>query len=279
MKAFISVDLEGITGTTDAREMAPGDDYEIARRWMTGEANAAIRGAFAGGAEEVVVCDSHSSARNLLLDELDPRAKLIRGRHKPRRMVQGLDSSFGAALLVGYHGRAGAAPGVLNHTWVGKELHSLRIDCEPAGEIALVSSVCSHFGVPVALVTGDDVACAEAEALLPGVSAVAVKRSIDRYAIETDHPSVSAERVEAAAEAAVRGTEAIAGSPSPTPVELELEWNSTSIAAFCSLVPGVEITDDPRTVRWSAPDILQALDVFIVCVTLAGASAEQEPYA
>jgi D-amino peptidase len=279
MKAFISVDLEGITGTTDAREMAPGDDYEIARRWMTAEANAAIAGAFAGGAEEVVVCDSHSSARNLLLDELDPRARLIRGKHKPRRMVQGLDESFGAALLIGYHGRAGAAPGVLNHTWVGKELQNLRIDGEPAGEIALVSRVCAHFGVPIVLVTGDDVACAEAEFILDEVETVAVKRAIDRYATETDHPSVSTERIEAAARTAVRGASVHRAIPSPSPVRLEVEWNSTSIAALCCLVPGVEPAADPRTVSWSAPDILQALDLFIVCTTLARTSGQQEPYA
>lgn len=279
MKVFISVDLEGITGTTDTREMAPGDDYETARRWMTGEANAAIRGAFDGGALEVVVCDSHSSARNLLLDELDPRARLIRGRHKPRRMVEGLDESFDAAMLIGFHGRAGAAPGVLNHTWVGKELQNLRIDGEPAGEIALVSRVCAHFGVAVALVTGDDVACREASELLGDVETVDVKRSIDRYAIETDHPSVSATRIEAAAKKAVEARAGLDSEPSPTPVELEVEWNSTSIAAFCCLLPGVEPADDARTIRWSAPDVLQALGVFIVCATLAGASAEQSPYA
>jgi D-amino peptidase len=279
MRVFISVDLEGVTGTADAREMAPGDDYEAARRWMTAEANAAIAGAFEGGATEVVVCDSHSRARNLLLDDLDPRAKLIRGRHKPRRMVEGLDSTFAAALLVGFHARAGAGPGGLNHTWVGRELQNLRIDGEPAGEIALIARICRHHGVPIALVTGDDVACAEATALLGEVETVAVKRSIDRYAVETEHPSVTTARIEAAAKRAVEGAAELEVEPEPGPFEMQVEWNSTSIAALCALVPGVEVADDPRVVGWRAADAQEALDVFIVLTTLAAASAEQAPYA
>ena len=215
MKVFVSVDLEGITGTADAREMSPGDDYEAARRWMTREANAAIAGAFDGGATDVVVCDSHSRARNLLLDDLDPRATLIRGRHKPRRMVEGLDETYDAALLIGFHARAGAGPGVLNHTWVGRELQALRIDGEPAGEIALIARICAHHGVPITLVTGDDVACSEARALLGEVETVAVKRSIDRYAVETEHPSVSAPRIEGAAKRAVAAAGAAEIEPRP----------------------------------------------------------------
>jgi D-amino peptidase len=279
MRVFVSVDLEGVTGTTDAREMSPGDDYETARRWMTAEANAAIAGAFEGGAGEVVVCDSHSRARNLLLDELDPRAKLIRGRHKPRRMVEGLGPTFAAVLLVGFHARAGAGPGVLNHTWVGRELQNLRIDGEPAGEIALISRVCRRHGVPIALVTGDDVACAEAEELLGEIETVAVKRSIDRYAVETEHPSVTTGRIEAAAKRAVEGLAGLQAEPDAGPLEMEAEWNSTSIAALCALVPGVEVAADPRVVRWRAADAVEALDVFVVLTTLAAASAEQAPYA
>lgn len=279
MKVFISVDLEGVTGTADPQEMRAGrDGYEAARRWMTSDANAAIAGAFEGGASEVVVCDSHGSARNVLLDDLDSRVRLVRGLHKPRRMVQGLDGTFGAALLIGYHARAGAGPGTLNHTWVGKELHELRLDGEAAGEIALVAMVADHFGVPVVLVTGDDVACREADARLPDVRSLAVKRAVDRFSVDTDHPAVSARRIHEAAAESVEAAARAGIEPAPRPVDVEIEWNSTSIAQTCALVPGVEIGATPRTTCWRAPDALQALDVLVVATTLAVAVGQQAPY-
>src|SRR5918992_6153816 len=127
------------------------EDYPIARRLMTGDANAAIAGAFDAGATEVVVCDSHGPARTLLVEELDSRATLVRGLHKPGKMVEGLDSSFDAVCLVGYHARAGAAHGILNHTWLGKEIQDVWLNGEPAGELRLVAAVAGHFGVPVVL--------------------------------------------------------------------------------------------------------------------------------
>jgi D-amino peptidase len=279
MKVFLSVDLEGVTGTVDPQEMRAGrEGYEAARRWMTSDANAAIGGAYDGGATEVLVCDSHGSARNLLLDDLDKRARLVRGLHKPRRMVQGLDASFGAALLVGYHARAGSGPGALNHTWVGKELHELRINGEPAGEIALVATVAGHFGVPVALVTGDDVACQEAEALLGDLRTVAVKRAVDRFSVDSEHPRVTADRIRAAAADAVATADRLRPVDAPEPIELEIEWSSTSIAQLCALVPGVQIAETPRTTRWEAANILEALDVLVVTTTLAVAVGDQAPY-
>jgi D-amino peptidase len=279
VKVFVSVDLEGVTGTTDPQEMrAGGDGYDAARRWMTSDANAAIAGAFDGGASEVIVCDSHGSARNLLLDELDPRARLVRGLHKPRRMVQGLDASFGAALLVGYHARAGAGPGVLNHTWVGKELHEVRLNGEPAGEIALVAMVADHYGVPIALVTGDDMACREADTRLPDVRTVPVKRSVDRFSVDTDHPVAAAERIRDAAADGVRAAAGRQRNPGSGPVEVEIEWSSSSIAQTCALIPGVEIGGTARTIRWEASDALQALDLLVVTTTLAVAVGQQAPY-
>lgn len=268
-----------MTATADPQEMHAGrDGYESARRWMTSDANAAIAGAYEGGASDVLVCDSHAPSRNLLPEELDPRARLVRGAYKPRRMAAGLDASFDAVLLVGYHARAGSGPGVLNHTWVGKELQSLRIQGEPAGEIALISLVAGHFGVPVALLCGDDVACREAEDLLDGVRTVAVKRSLDRFAVESLHPERAATEIRTAAAEAVRAADSINPAVSPEPVTLEIEWSSTSIAQTCALVPGVEIGGDSRTTRWRAASILDALDVLIVTTTLAVAVGQQAPY-
>ncbi|MDP6801357.1 MAG: hypothetical protein FI707_00800 [SAR202 cluster bacterium] len=129
-KAFISVDMEGISGVVHGDHTGrSGQDYELARRLMTLEANAAIEGAFEGGADEVVVNDSHGTMRNLLPELLDQRAALITGSPKPLAMMAGLDGSFDAALCVGYHGRAGTR-GILDHTIHGGVVHDIRINGE-----------------------------------------------------------------------------------------------------------------------------------------------------
>lgn len=278
MRVFLSVDLEGVTGVTDVNEMSAGRDaYASAQRLMTADANAAIEGALAGGADEVVVCDSHNQARNLLVEELHPAAVLVRGQFKPARMMEGLDASFAAALFVGYHARAGSDPGVLNHTWIGKELIDVRIGGEPAGELHLNALVAGAHGVPVVLVTGDDVACREAEGVVAGVRTVAVKRAIDRFAAAVEHPSRTGPRIRAAAEEAVRARTEIDPLRVEGPVELAVEWASTHVAKACSLIPGVE--QDGRVSRYRAPDVLTLRDVFVVMTTVAVATSHQPPYA
>jgi D-amino peptidase len=126
MKIFVSVDMEGISGVTDPEDVLPGrSGYEAGRALMTRDTNAVIGGAFEGGAEDLVVNDSHDGMRNLLVEDLDRRVRVIRGYHKPQAMVEGLDGSYHAAFFVGYHGRAGTHAGILNHTFMGKELHDV----------------------------------------------------------------------------------------------------------------------------------------------------------
>ena len=149
MKVFISVDMEGITGITDPEDVLPkGQDYGRGRVFMTGDANAAILGAYDGGATEVVVNDSHWTMRNLLLEQLDPRARVIKGLHKPMCMVEGVDDSFDAAVFIGYHSCAGTEHGVMNHTLLGKEVQNFMLDGKPIGETRLNALLCGHHGVP-----------------------------------------------------------------------------------------------------------------------------------
>ena len=167
MKVFISVDMEGVTGITDPEDVLPdGADYARGRRFMTADANAAIRGAFDAGATEVLVNDSHWTMRNLLLEDLDPRARMIKGLQKPMCMVQGLDASFDAAVFVGYHSCAGTEHGVLNHTLLGKEVQNLLLNDEPIGETRLNALIAGELGVPVVFVAGDDAVCREARDVL-----------------------------------------------------------------------------------------------------------------
>src|SRR5216110_3204078 len=183
MKVFVSVDMEGVSGVTDPEDVLPnGAEYQTCRRYMTGDANGAITGAYDAGAEAVLVNDSHWIMRNLLVHDLDKRAKVIKGFHKPLCMLQGLDDSFDAAVFVGYHSCAGTEGGVLNHTLLGKEVQNLFLNGEPIGETRLNSLLAGHWGVPVAFVAGDDAVCREARSVLgEDLPTFAVKDGIDMF--------------------------------------------------------------------------------------------------
>src|SRR6266536_481168 len=177
-KVFISIDMEGIAGIAHRQQVTRGmGDYSIGRELMTGEANAAIDGAFEGGATSVVVNDSHGDMFNLLQERLDPRAELILGSPKvPLSMMQGFGADFDVALFVGYHAAAGTEGAVLDHTYSGRLLYDVRLNERSVTEAELNAAYAGAHGVPVGLVSGDDKICAQAAARLPGLRTVVVKR-------------------------------------------------------------------------------------------------------
>jgi D-amino peptidase len=183
-RVYISVDMEGISGINgDNQTSAAGAEYGRGRKLMVEDANAAIRGAFAGGATEVVVNDSHGSQRNLLPEDLDPRVRLISHSFKRHGMMEGLDSTFDAIIFVGYHAKAGSPRGVFAHTGSGV-LADLQINGQSVGEGGMNAFLARWYGVPVVMVTGDDVAIEEQKATVPGVRGVVVKRAINSRAVE-----------------------------------------------------------------------------------------------
>jgi D-amino peptidase len=206
MKVFISADIEGITGVIDSElQTGPaGRDYDRARRLMTQDVNAAISGAFDAGATEVVVSDGHgaSNNRNLLLEELDPRAEAVVGSPKPLTQMEGIDSTFGLCMLVGYHARMGSH-GILSHTISGGTVANVWINDTLVGETGINSLLAGAFGVPVGLVTGDQCVSAEAKALMPWVDTVIVKHAITRSSARCLSPARTKAMIHDAAVAAV----------------------------------------------------------------------------
>src|SRR5262249_37109567 len=190
VKVFISVDMEGVSGITDPEDVLPdGADYQRGRVFMTGDANAAVLGAYDGGADEVLVNDSHWIMRILLLEELDPRARKIKVFHKTLCMVQGLDESYDGAVFIGYHSCAGTEGGVLNHTMLGKEIQNIYLNGEPTGETRLNAAFAGHFGVPVLLVAGDAAVCDEARRGLGDIETGAGQDGVDKFRAKHLHPS------------------------------------------------------------------------------------------
>jgi D-amino peptidase len=285
VKVLISVDMEGISGVATRRETATGwpagagkgDDYERARQWMTADANAAVAGACAAGATEVLVADAHDGMLNLVWESLDPRADLIRGYEgRPAGMFAGVASDFAAVLCVGYHARVADGRGVLAHTYSGPDiLWDIRVNGEPASEARFNAAVAGELGVPVALITGDDVICAETRTWLPAVEIATVKYALDRFTARCLSQPRALELIQQAAKRAVERASEMQPYRLSLPIELEMVFNDSSLAASAARIPGAERRGD-RVMSYSAPSAQEAYDVCSVALDLAGAVARRE---
>jgi D-amino peptidase len=275
MKILISCDMEGISGIVDWEQVTPGkDEWKRGRKLMVGDVNAAINGAFVGGAEAVTVSDAHWHGRTLEAEDLDPRAKLHSGSPSPFSMIQGIDDQPGYAALVfvGYHAMAGATKGVLCHTWSDNVLNVWLNDV-PVGEIGLNAGVAAHYGTPVIAVTGDRAACLEAQTLLgTEVEVAVVKLGTGRYAAELLPLNEAREKI---CEAVARGVTKLKSGQGAkpytvgTPVRLGLEFKFPHQTDRAYLLPGSRRLSGTR-LDYTAGDMVTAMRAFRAMVTLAG---------
>lgn len=204
MKILISTDIEGVAGVFHPEQTRPGNgEYERARAWMTREADAAARGAFAAGAEAVWVNDSHGGFRNLLPDLLDPRVRLVLGKPRYAGMMSGIEQGCDGVLMIGYHGRA-QGRGILAHTINSGAFAGVSLNGIELGEAGLYAALAGEAGVPVLMASGDDVFVEETSALMPWVRFVATKRAQGQGSGESMTPAAACEAIGAAAQAAVR---------------------------------------------------------------------------
>jgi D-amino peptidase len=268
---YVSVDLEGVGGLCTRSEVYDLDrgspDFQRSQRLMTDEVNAAVEGAYAAGAEAVLVNDSHGSMRNLLLDRLDPRAEVVRGNVKEGVMTAGLDDTFDAALLLGYHARAGM-PGVLAHTLSGAQLVEVRLDGEPIGEIGLSGVSAQEAGVPVVFLSGDDHACAEAREFLGAdLRTFATKRAIDRSSARLLPPETCCAGIRDGVRDAL-AVRPVKPEPATSSHVLRCTWRSTTAAHVASWVPGVTRVDESTT-EMTVDSVRSGVDLLVVMLLAA----------
>lgn len=258
MKVYISADIEGVTGVVSwAQAGGPSDskyDWDFARRMMTHDVNAAIRGARAAGAEEIVVKDSHNTSKNLLIDQLEDDVELISGMGSGvGGMMCGLDASYDACFLVGYHAMAGTAAGIMEHTITGI-IHRYWINNMPAGEIAMSAAAAGVLGVPLVMVSSDSAGCAEAAQLIPGIATSVVKTGIGRYMGQLKHPSVTSKLITDAAQdglKALRGGHIKPWRPAE-PVTVKMEFNRSEEADVVAMLPNA-VRLDGYTIEIASP--------------------------
>jgi D-amino peptidase len=266
MKVYISCDMEGISGVVAGKQtQMDGEEYKRAQKLMTGEVNAAIEGALAGGATEVLVNDSHGSMRNILIEELNPSAQLISGSPKPLSMMQGIDGGFDAAFFIGYHAQAGTAYSVLDHTYSGI-VYQVSLNGHPVGETGLNAALAGCFGVPVVLVTGDKLLVKEAKALLGTVEGVAVKESYGRYAAKCLVPKEACQLIREAAQRALsREGQPFVVEP---PITLTVDFTSSAHLDMAELIPGTNRVSG-RRIEFIHDDMLTIYKVWRAMLKLA----------
>jgi D-amino peptidase len=258
LDVYISIDMEGVAGIVTREQVVagPGEPYRRSCELMTREANAAVAGAIAAGAQRVIVNDSHGRMANLDPELLDRRAECSVGYPKPFSMMAGINPRFAAALFIGYHGGAGSAPAIQDHTYSPRVFRALRLNGVRQTETSLNAALAGHFGVPVALVTGDEATCAEARALLgPDLPTVATKAAFGSEAAYSLHPALVRERIEQATREALPRVSAGHLQPYvvPAPYTLECETTTTLAADYASTIPGVE-RPAARTLRFAHDD-------------------------
>ena len=253
MKIYIHTDLEGVTGI-DCIEMMARDHerHEEALRNLMADLNAAVDGAYAGGAEHVTVLDSHAGGGNFILDLLDERAE---NDTKPNKKWWGiLDDSYDATFFIGAHAMAGTMNGFLDHTQSSATWYNYSVNGRRMGELAQWAMVAGAFGVPMAMVSGDEAACVEARQFFQPLETATVKRGIGRNRAQLVDPEEARERIRQAARQAVAIIPETRPFAPTKPMEIILELMR---ADYCDAATGRGVERiDARTVRKVTSDCL-----------------------
>lgn len=297
MKVFISFDMEGVAGISDWSQCrGPGQPYEEGRRLLLGEVNAAIDGALAGGATEIVCNDSHGTMSNLDPAQLHGQASYVSGRHKPLYMMQGLDAAADVVFMVGYHGSISGQGSVLSHTYNPAVISHVSLNGSRAGESGINALAALACQAPVGLITGDQHTIAEADPFLPDAERVVVKESFTRFGAASLHPEVARELItDAARRAVVRAAHrpsqvreitasppgerelavpalAVLGPPAISlPATLEVHMQTADMAEVGSWVRGAERTG-VRTVSISGVDPMAMFRSFVAVIYITRVS-------
>jgi D-amino peptidase len=264
LKVYVSVDMEGISGTVTSDQLGPeAFEYARFREFMTREALAAVQAAREAGATEVLVCDSHGNGENLLVELFPPDVRIVRSWPRAQGMMAGLDDTFDAAMLIGYHASTDNPRGVRAHTFRSALYTHVALDGKPISEGSFAAAVAGSYGVPVVLVSGDDVMIAELRAQTGGAfEAAEVKKSLGFHSANTLPPAGAQALIAAKAKTAL----ARRGEMKPFrlgngPFALEIAFKHYLMAEVVSYLPGVERTD-AHGIRYRLRDLSEVANFF-----------------
>lgn len=276
MKVHITADMEGIAVLShDEQTDLKGFDYGRMRELMTAEVQAAIEGAKAAGANEILVCDAHDTGRNILTEKLDDDVEVIHGNPYDLGMMSGIDSSFEASIQIGYHSMRHTHAGTLGHTFT-YSIAGLWLNGVKVGESGLSAALAGHFGVPLVFVSGDAHAVRQAKELVSGVVGVATKTGIGLYAVRTLVPRRACDLIRKGVQLAIERRDRIRPFVVKRPVRMDVEFERPLMAQYASRIPMTKRVDI-KTVSFKAKDMLQAFEVFEVMNQVASYAKNEGP--
>jgi D-amino peptidase len=259
LKVYISADMEGIAGVVTNEQLNPqGFEYERFRGFMTNEVLAAIEGARAAGATEILVSDSHGNGQNLLIERFPKDVQIVRAWPRPLAMMQGIDATFDAVLFVGFHSSTTYPEGVRAHTMSSANLADVRLNGVSVPEAGLDAAIAGHFKVPVAMISGDDAAVKEAQALLGPIEGAVVKWNYGFHSARTLTPEASCDRIREAAQKGLARLAQMKPYVLTTPVTLDVRFKNYRPAEVLAYLPIVERTD-AHAIRFRGKDMLETI--------------------
>ena len=257
LKVLISVDMEGITGVVTADQLGPtGFEYQRFREIMTSEALAAVEAAKEAGATEVVVTDAHGNGLNLLIEKFPADVRIIRSWPRPLMMMEGIDSSFSAAVFIGYHASTTNPQGVRAHTISSANLAAVMLNGVEVPEAGINAAIAGHFGVPIVAISGDDAAVAEAQRLIGPMEGAVVKRAISFHAANTLTPEAGRALIKEKVKAGLAKRASLKPYLVRKPVQLDITFKSYTPAEIVAYLPGVQRIN-AHTVRFTGRDVLE----------------------
>jgi len=258
LKIFISVDMEGIAGAVTNDQLGPGGfEYERFREFMTAEALAAVNAARAAGATEILVGDSHGNGQNLLLERFPPDVRIVRSSPRPLSMMEGLDSTFDAAVFIGYHSSTSNPRGVRAHTHSSATFTRVALNGKEASEGSWNAAIAGELGVPVIMVSGDDVAVAELASQIGSLETAVVKQAISFHAATTLTPQAAQQLIAQKTKAAIERLGEFKPYRIGKPITVDLSFKHYQPPELLAYLRGVERTDS-HTVRYVAEDMVDA---------------------
>lgn len=257
VRIYIQTDMEGVT-SIDSYEMIQRDGprFQECRKLLMDDVNAAVDGAFAGGADEVWVLDAHSTGKNFIAGTLDKRA--VQDPRDLKGWWAGMDATFDGTFFVGAHAMAGTLNAFLDHTMNSTAWHHYRLNGKRYGEMEIWGTIAGHFGIPMLMMSGDEAACAEARAFFGTIETAAVKKAIGRNKAECLPADEARARIREAARKGVLLIGKAKPIVPPKHMVIELEYNRADYCDSGAKKPGVEridaytirkVTDDPLDLR------------------------------
>lgn len=256
-KVYISVDMEGVGGVVTNEQLGPaGFEYSRARQFMTDEALAAIHGARDAGATEILVSDSHGNGQNLLIDLFPADVTVIRSWPRPLMMMEGIDSTFVAAVFIGYHSGTSNVSGVRAHTMSSATLTSVKLNGVEVPEGGLNAAIAGHFGVPVVAISGDDAAVSEVSKFTGAVPGAVVKRAISFHSAATMTPKAAQDLIRGRVKAGVEQRASAKPYVLRGPVTLEMSFKNYRAAELLAYLPIVTRVN-AHTIRFVGKDIVE----------------------